>query len=728
MKKHIYLLLLILAAVSLSALEISGHISEDTIWSPENNPYVVTTFLYIDTGVTLSILPGTEVLIMGADKNDANNFIWIAGNEPHSKMIVVDGRIHAEGTAEQPIVFDKYQDSADYRWGGIYMSDTAPASTFHHCEFSHTNKCSRRHGDASIVTNNSLGALTFHNGVIKVRSCSFKNIFKGIITANLKADILIYDCKFYSINDTYPQAKSFIFVGPSHTNPPETNYEVTIANCRFIGNGAFGGGREVNVFYLNNYAESDCSELTIQTEDNEEKTDFPNRGWSISSYGNRYFGLREALMAHTATLTTSISADDIAFFRRNTIITPSERPLVVLSAGGYGTNYIADNYLSGHIQINVKSLRAEHYIYNNIIESRNEYNIDRTLKVSSFNNLGTTYFFNNLVRHIGESGQSYNSMIFLDTNSSYINLFNNTVLNFKNFHDVSLGVHDIYYTNNIIDANPLRAGEPIFYNNLLNIELPPHVPGADNILGDPAFADTLNADYRLTADSPAVDAGRVLSYLPDFDLDYNHRISPSGLQRVDIGAYEYDSYYIGGIAGYVYDADSGLPVDCAKLEIEGFLPEYSDSLGCFPYPTGAGVYEVKASRWDYPDVIIGNVVVIDGEDTILNIPLRHLEVSNDDPVLSPIPADLALRNYPNPFNPETTISFIAPAADILELSIFNIRGQKIRTLHQGMIKEGHHQFVWDGKDEQGNISSSGLYFARLVMPGMRQNHKMILLK
>jgi flagellar hook assembly protein FlgD len=77
---------------------------------------------------------------------------------------------------------------------------------------------------------------------------------------------------------------------------------------------------------------------------------------------------------------------------------------------------------------------------------------------------------------------------------------------------------------------------------------------------------------------------------------------------------------------------------------------------------------------------------------------------------------VTLRNYPNPFNPTTTIQFSCQDASCTELAllIFNARGQKVRTLHidQAQLQQGC--ISWDGTDTAGKTVSSGLYFYRLL--------------
>ncbi len=86
------------------------------------------------------------------------------------------------------------------------------------------------------------------------------------------------------------------------------------------------------------------------------------------------------------------------------------------------------------------------------------------------------------------------------------------------------------------------------------------------------------------------------------------------------------------------------------------------------------------------------------------------------------------QNYPNPFNPETTIAFSVPKEMNAELSVFNIRGQKIKTLFKGRAIQGQNTVVWNGKDESNKNVSSGVYFYKLDAAGQTMTQKMVLMK
>ena len=86
------------------------------------------------------------------------------------------------------------------------------------------------------------------------------------------------------------------------------------------------------------------------------------------------------------------------------------------------------------------------------------------------------------------------------------------------------------------------------------------------------------------------------------------------------------------------------------------------------------------------------------------------------------------QNHPNPFNPSTTISYSVPRAGVGELAVFNLRGQKVRTLLSGDFAAGPGSVVWNGRNDDGRQVSSGVYFYRLNVAGDSQVKRMVMLK
>lgn len=87
-----------------------------------------------------------------------------------------------------------------------------------------------------------------------------------------------------------------------------------------------------------------------------------------------------------------------------------------------------------------------------------------------------------------------------------------------------------------------------------------------------------------------------------------------------------------------------------------------------------------------------------------------------------------LSNYPNPFNPETNISFSIPWSSNVELEVYNIIGKKVKTLASGYMKQGEHVVKWNGKDEAGKPVSSGVYLCQLKTLGIKKVHRITLMK
>ena len=94
-----------------------------------------------------------------------------------------------------------------------------------------------------------------------------------------------------------------------------------------------------------------------------------------------------------------------------------------------------------------------------------------------------------------------------------------------------------------------------------------------------------------------------------------------------------------------------------------------------------------------------------------------------------IPEDMTLHsNIPNPFKPNTTISFNLKKENKIVLSVFNIKGQKLKVLKKAKLKAGDYSVVWDGTDETGKKMSSGIYLYKLTSKDEVQTRKMIMLK
>lgn len=89
---------------------------------------------------------------------------------------------------------------------------------------------------------------------------------------------------------------------------------------------------------------------------------------------------------------------------------------------------------------------------------------------------------------------------------------------------------------------------------------------------------------------------------------------------------------------------------------------------------------------------------------------------------------LITSNYPNPFNPSTTIEYYVPTKGKVILQVFNLRGQLVDTLIDGSIDKGTHKIIWNGCDSTGRNASSGIYFLRLSTSSSVDTRKMLMIK
>jgi hypothetical protein len=141
--------------------------------------------------------------------------------------------------------------------------------------------------------------------------------------------------------------------------------------------------------------------------------------------------------------------------------------------------------------------------------------------------------------------------------------------------------------------------------------------------------------------------------------------------------------------------------------------------------------DVKAADTDPVLVVTGNVFAKESEG----------EESEEEVVVAEAAAvtsyELA-QNYPNPFwseatsrfagNPSTTINFALPEAAQVSLKIYDIAGQLVQTLVDGVIEAGRHQVVWDGTNQHGVKVASGVYFYQLRAREFKQVRKMSLVR
>jgi phosphodiesterase/alkaline phosphatase D-like protein len=132
-------------------------------------------------------------------------------------------------------------------------------------------------------------------------------------------------------------------------------------------------------------------------------------------------------------------------------------------------------------------------------------------------------------------------------------------------------------------------------------------------------------------------------------------------------------------------------------------------------PSYFSVYLIDESRAKYIDVRRDSVYEFVPAVSRLRFSVlvgRKDEVTQKLQEVEPKEFELG-QNFPNPFNPSTTIPVSVPFVSEARLDVYNILGQNVRTLHTGLLEPGRYWFQWDGKDERGISAPSGVYVYRL---------------
>jgi len=185
-------------------------------------------------------------------------------------------------------------------------------------------------------------------------------------------------------------------------------------------------------------------------------------------------------------------------------------------------------------------------------------------------------------------------------------------------------------------------------------------------------------------------------------------VTQVGTPTVDLDAGEYygpqtvhfDSAILG--ATYYYTVDGSVPDETSLVYADSMVVEESLTLN---------LYAVKENMSDSELTTV----------TYTIIPLSNEEVSS-------ITQTRLFANYPNPFNPETTISFDMKEAGKVEINIYNVKGQQVKTVVNKDMKRGHHEIVWNGKDDNNKSVASGVYFYKMQTKSYTAFQKAILLK
>lgn len=215
-----------------------------------------------------------------------------------------------------------------------------------------------------------------------------------------------------------------------------------------------------------------------------------------------------------------------------------------------------------------------------------------------------------------------------------------------------------------------------------------------------------------------LEAGNYQGYFPVYAYQVIPEIQNGEIWEVTVWARQHSNITSASLYWRIFKFD-GSQIDLSASETysetwtqlsvtDTILIEMGDSVAVV---LDSGVTGGPSVNWSYFDLVEAEM--------IWGVGISQHEISQIN--------QTKCTNYPNPFNPTTTISFSIPEESNVELSIYNIKGQKIKSLLSDQKEPGEHTIVWNGKDDNNKPVSSGVYLYKLNVDGKSEAVKKCLL-
>jgi hypothetical protein len=310
------------------------------------------------------------------------------------------------------------------------------------------------------------------------------------------------------------------------------------------------------------------------------------------------------------------------------------------------------------------------------------------------------------------------------------------------YNSTGSGIYgEVILTGNVQD---LLVGGQEFFIDTICIEEGEVAPDCDYLSDYESLSpgSAWGGPYGTPVMSPIFTENSLTAMLHQFDSGFgtNYYIASVGSPWGPIGSGNvldlnnicvyYDLLPLGPIASVEFDFCAGGGVE--NLMINGVL--YVGTLDMIPSGFFPGVV-VNSSITYGPGYYYGTITIDGPVDNIaiggqqfymdnLCVMRSHLSAAGDAPEL----AAKLMENYPNPFNPSTTIKFSLSNDGPTQLTIIDLAGRKVRTLVNEVRSSGDYQVVWDGRDDSGLQAATGMYFVRLQNAETQLTHKITMIK
>ncbi|MDW7680281.1 MAG: NosD domain-containing protein, partial [bacterium] len=382
---------------------------------------------------------------------------------------------------------------------------------------------------------------------------------------------------------------------------------------------------------------------------------------------------------------------------------------------------------------------------------------------------------NNVIESTAPGGKG------IETRESSAEIFNNTIVtyetNIRALINSSLTVMNNILVGRRIDDGIYNLGDTeSSYNNIWNHRYNYNglSPGIGDISLNPLFADSTNSNFNLNPDSPCIDAGNPDAQFNDLDGSRNDMGAFGGpladttgflSRHIEVNFAETtprtgDTLIIPIHADDLKDiAQFELEIIYDNLQITILTVKRTQLTQPFILSMtqpSAGITHVNFSSQKPIDQKSGFIcelvaAINSSDDSITTVALTNLifiDKLENRYQIAPIERDFIIssvndnstagdikinkftlhQNYPNPFNPNTTIKFQIDQPGRTSLIIYNLLGQQVRKLLDKNLLPGEYRLHWDGKNDAGQILSSGVYFAKLASGGKSELIKLVLVR
>ncbi|MDP8220148.1 MAG: FlgD immunoglobulin-like domain containing protein [Candidatus Stygibacter frigidus] len=155
---------------------------------------------------------------------------------------------------------------------------------------------------------------------------------------------------------------------------------------------------------------------------------------------------------------------------------------------------------------------------------------------------------------------------------------------------------------------------------------------------------------------------------------------------------------------------------------QGFAKWYTDFWELEYMNEGLGCQQINNITWNPLINCLNRIACTD--EGLYMITGYETDISPDQIT----PSNIIAHNFPNPFNPETRISFALPYSTDISLEIYNAKGEKVNSLFRGFLASGENSLLWNGRNDHGDQLPSGIYHYKITAGQLEEYGKMILLK